>query len=142
MVERPADNVANYVAIVLVTIAICSLAILTGYYVGKSTYKLSSLMNKREGMIFSKEKYFQSFSFLTRTIIYDFGSIVNLLLYSKLLAFFMSPQGSKRNLTILKRNFRFIQFKYSTLEKSTDDFNESAKLGQGGYGEVFKVYMP
>lgn len=32
-------------------------------------------------------------------------------------------------------------FKYSTLEKATNNFNESCKLGVGGYGEVFKVVV-
>ncbi|KAL6325682.1 hypothetical protein AAG906_023527 [Vitis piasezkii] len=33
---------------------------------------------------------------------------------------------------------RSLQFKYTTLEKATDYFNEANKLGQGGFGEVFK----
>ncbi|GMP30280.1 hypothetical protein CsSME_00005017 [Camellia sinensis var. sinensis] len=31
-----------------------------------------------------------------------------------------------------------LRFKYSTLQKATEDFKESHKIGQGGYGEVFK----
>lgn len=37
---------------------------------------------------------------------------------------------------------RSLQFKYTTLEKATDYFNEANKLGQGGFGEVFKVNSP
>lgn len=32
-----------------------------------------------------------------------------------------------------------MSFEYSTLKKATNNFNESWKLGVGGYGEVFKV---
>lgn len=31
------------------------------------------------------------------------------------------------------------QFKYTTLEKATQNFNATNKIGQGGFGEVFKV---
>ncbi|XP_024005313.1 putative cysteine-rich receptor-like protein kinase 43 [Eutrema salsugineum] len=31
-----------------------------------------------------------------------------------------------------------MSFKYSTLQRATNNFNESCKLGVGGYGEVFK----
>ncbi|PIA61823.1 hypothetical protein AQUCO_00200073v1 [Aquilegia coerulea] len=42
---------------------------------------------------------------------------------------------TESDLSIFKRSLRF---KYSTIEKATNDFNESNKLGQGGFGEVFK----
>lgn len=32
-----------------------------------------------------------------------------------------------------------LNFKHSTLEKATDSFNEANKLGQGGFGTVYKV---
>lgn len=41
---------------------------------------------------------------------------------------------------MLKRSINFLQFSYSTLEKATESFNEAFRLGQGGYGEVFKVF--
>lgn len=44
-------------------------------------------------------------------------------------------------LSVQDRSLQFLQFKYSTLESATDCFNEAHKLGQGGYGEVFKVYI-
>lgn len=34
-----------------------------------------------------------------------------------------------------------MRFKYSTLQKATDDFSVSRKIGRGGYGEVFKVQL-
>jgi len=34
-----------------------------------------------------------------------------------------------------------MSFEYSTLKKATNNFNESCKLGVGGYGEVFKVSL-
>lgn len=39
----------------------------------------------------------------------------------------------------VSNNSNLMCFKYSTLEKATNNFNESCKLGVGGYGEVFKV---
>jgi hypothetical protein len=44
-------------------------------------------------------------------------------------------------LSVQDRSLQFLQFKYSTLESATECFNEAHKLGQGGYGEVFKVYI-
>ena len=32
-----------------------------------------------------------------------------------------------------------LNFKYSTIEKATSSFDEANKLGQGGYGTVYKV---
>jgi len=32
-----------------------------------------------------------------------------------------------------------LNFKYSTLEKATNSFDEDNKLGQGGFGAVYKV---
>lgn len=32
-----------------------------------------------------------------------------------------------------------LNFKYSTLEKATASFDEANKLGQGGFGTVYKV---
>lgn len=35
-----------------------------------------------------------------------------------------------------------LNFKYSTLEKATGSFDEANKLGQGGFGTVYKVAYP
>ncbi|KAI4350665.1 hypothetical protein L6164_005098 [Bauhinia variegata] len=51
-------------------------------------------------------------------------------------------QGSEVDLQALRKRLQFMQFKYSTLEKATEGFNESHKLGQGGYGEVYKGTLP
>lgn len=34
-----------------------------------------------------------------------------------------------------------LNFKYSTVEKATGYWNESNKLGQGGFGTVYKVVL-
>ncbi|MED6210847.1 hypothetical protein PIB30_067956 [Stylosanthes scabra] len=44
----------------------------------------------------------------------------------------MSPAGR------VKLSSWFMQFEYSTLERATNVFNEFHKLGEGGYGEVYK----
>ncbi|ESR59793.1 hypothetical protein CICLE_v10018177mg [Citrus x clementina] len=47
-------------------------------------------------------------------------------------------QGMEMDLSLLHKSLKFLQFKYSTIEKATDCFDESNKLGHGGYGEIFK----
>lgn len=32
------------------------------------------------------------------------------------------------------------EFSFNTIRAATDDFSEPNKLGQGGFGEVYKVY--
>lgn len=34
-----------------------------------------------------------------------------------------------------------LNFKYSTLEKATGSFDDANKLGQGGFGTVYKVIL-
>ena len=33
-----------------------------------------------------------------------------------------------------------LSFKYQELRRATDEFNQINKLGQGGYGSVYKVF--
>ncbi|XP_047319179.1 cysteine-rich receptor-like protein kinase 46 [Impatiens glandulifera] len=39
-------------------------------------------------------------------------------------------------------SLRSLRFKYSTLQKATEDFSPEHKIGQGGYGEVFRGVFP
>ncbi|KAF6135016.1 hypothetical protein GIB67_014065 [Kingdonia uniflora] len=55
--------------------------------------------------------------------------------HSKLKDSRLTENGTETESTLFKRSLRF---KYTTLLKATDHFNESTKLGQGGFGEVFK----
>ncbi|TXG54691.1 hypothetical protein EZV62_019947 [Acer yangbiense] len=47
-------------------------------------------------------------------------------------------KGVEVDLSALHGTLRFLQFKYSTIDKATESFSEANKLGRGGYGEVFK----
>ncbi|KAK8619090.1 hypothetical protein V6N13_133057 [Hibiscus sabdariffa] len=51
-------------------------------------------------------------------------------------------RGKEVDFAVLDQAMKFLQFKFSTLEKATDCFNEANKLGSGGYGEVFKGTLP
>ncbi|XP_072059881.1 cysteine-rich receptor-like protein kinase 46 isoform X2 [Arachis hypogaea] len=46
--------------------------------------------------------------------------------------------GLEMNPGRVKLSSWFMQFEYSTLERATNVFNEFHKLGEGGYGEVYK----
>ncbi|XWS30378.1 hypothetical protein CRYUN_Cryun24cG0112200 [Craigia yunnanensis] len=53
------------------------------------------------------------------------------------------PKGKELDhLAAMNQAMQFLQFKFSTLERATDCFNEAQKLGSGGYGEVFKGTLP
>ncbi|EXC20317.1 Putative cysteine-rich receptor-like protein kinase 43 [Morus notabilis] len=60
---------------------------------------------------------------------YDFGN--NRALRAK-------DKGMHMDFSVTKRGLNFLEFKFSTLEKATECFDEAHKLGQGGYGEVFR----
>ncbi|KAK6256445.1 hypothetical protein SCA6_017750 [Theobroma cacao] len=47
-------------------------------------------------------------------------------------------KGKELDLAAMDQAMQFLQFKFSTLEKATDCFDASNKLGSGGYGEVFR----
>ncbi|GMI94006.1 hypothetical protein like AT4G28670 [Hibiscus trionum] len=51
-------------------------------------------------------------------------------------------KGKELDFAALDQAMKFLQFKFSTLEKATGCFNEANKLGSGGYGEVFKGTLP
>ncbi|KAK6928366.1 Gnk2-homologous domain [Dillenia turbinata] len=48
-------------------------------------------------------------------------------------------EGLEKEFSVLKAS---LQFKHATLEKATEYFCAACKLGQGGYGEVFKGTLP
>ncbi|KAI8533665.1 hypothetical protein RHMOL_Rhmol10G0026900 [Rhododendron molle] len=68
------------------------------------------------------------------SIVFLIGIVVGNLIYKKRKNHQLETQGLEINslITISMR------FKYSTLQKATDDFSVSHKIGRGGYGEVFK----
>ncbi|KAF9678595.1 hypothetical protein SADUNF_Sadunf07G0050900 [Salix dunnii] len=41
---------------------------------------------------------------------------------------------------LLEERVQYMQFKYATLDTATQSFNESNRLGRGGFGEVFKAW--
>ncbi|KDP45315.1 hypothetical protein JCGZ_09564 [Jatropha curcas] len=43
---------------------------------------------------------------------------------------------------LLDERLQFLQFKYATIQKATENFEEIHKLGEGGYGEVYKGTLP
>lgn len=42
---------------------------------------------------------------------------------------------------LLDEGLPFLQFKYETIKKATENFEEVRRLGEGGFGEVYKVQM-
>ncbi|XP_019223723.1 PREDICTED: putative cysteine-rich receptor-like protein kinase 43 isoform X2 [Nicotiana attenuata] len=65
------------------------------------------------------------------------GYIVGTTLQEKRLKHQKKPNDLESS--VMKRS---LHFKYSTLEKATDNFSEECKIGQGGFGEVFKGTLP
>ncbi|XP_031286435.1 putative cysteine-rich receptor-like protein kinase 43 [Pistacia vera] len=65
------------------------------------------------------------------------GFFVGKVTYRKMV-FRKMQKESEMDLSALHKSLQFLQFKYSTLERATDSFSESKKLGRGGFGEIFK----
>ncbi|KAM6549620.1 hypothetical protein CsatB_021296 [Cannabis sativa] len=47
-------------------------------------------------------------------------------------------KGRRLDIVASKKGSKFLEFNHSTLEKATEGFNDAHKLGEGGFGEVFK----
>ncbi|KAJ0112842.1 hypothetical protein Patl1_02794 [Pistacia atlantica] len=67
------------------------------------------------------------------------GFFVGKVTYRKMV-FRKTQKESEMDLSALHKSLQFLQFKYSTLERATDSFSESKKLGRGGFGEIFKTW--
>lgn len=52
------------------------------------------------------------------------------------------PESSNLGQISTSFNRSNLKFKYETLEKATDYFNPSRKIGQGGAGSVYKGILP
>ncbi|KAK9272646.1 hypothetical protein L1049_003022 [Liquidambar formosana] len=96
--HKDKDDIYRYVSYVLASVAICTLAIAIGFFVGILAYTRHNHPNNSLGMNMESSVYM--------------------------------------------RSMQFLQFKYLTLQKATEQFNEAHKLGQGGFGEVFKGTLP
>ncbi|EEF37687.1 conserved hypothetical protein [Ricinus communis] len=46
------------------------------------------------------------------------------------------------DLLLLDEGRQFLQFNYATIRAATENFNEVLRLGQGGFGEVYKGTLP
>ncbi|KAK2981549.1 hypothetical protein RJ640_027974, partial [Escallonia rubra] len=67
------------------------------------------------------------------------GCFVGTAIYNRRINRHDEQKGSAMESFLVKRS---LQFKYSMLEKATENFIEAHKIGQGGFGEVFKGTLP
>lgn len=69
---------------------------------------------------------------------------VNSYVFTFLCCFFSPASPENNNLGHISSSISksSLNYKYETLEKATDYFNSSRKLGQGGAGSVFKGILP
>ncbi|KAK3033039.1 hypothetical protein RJ639_035665 [Escallonia herrerae] len=67
------------------------------------------------------------------------GYFVGTTIYNRRITRHDELKGSAMESFLVKRS---LQFKYSMLEKATENFIEAHKIGQGGFGEVFKGTLP
>ncbi|XP_071701607.1 cysteine-rich receptor-like protein kinase 2 isoform X2 [Rutidosis leptorrhynchoides] len=96
----------------------------------------------------SKPDHMGIFKRKKRAIVMAISSVVAFLV-GTIIAFYVWKRRSNSrrkgtdNAKLLKTlNSSSLNFKYSTIEKATSSFNEANKLGQGGFGTVYKGVLP
>uniref|UniRef100_F6HUX8 Cysteine-rich receptor-like protein kinase 43 n=1 Tax=Vitis vinifera TaxID=29760 RepID=F6HUX8_VITVI len=109
-----ADATLSFISHVVGVVSVCILAIIIGFFIGKAAYQKRNQQNEANGNSIMRK--FVMIEHIPQII-------------------FLINEEIEVDSSVVKRS---LQFKYTTLEKATDYFNEANKLGQGGFGEVFK----
>lgn len=119
--------ISSGTVIVIVIVAVSAAVVFTiGAVIGVYLWKQRMIQKKRKGNIWFTYKVWHSDSIINKFK-------VNLLI----LRIFPGSGDTEKYVKTL--NNSSLNFKYSTLEKATRCFDEANKLGQGGFGTVYKV---